>query len=195
MLRWLQTFPISYANTEISCSCYHGSCVPCFSILVMKVQVSLSSWSQNIFCHHFLLGFDYPAPVACLLACLRRILLSTRLWMSDFWIWVEEHQLLGCSYDLFSFIGIHQIDPRSQTLWKDFFTLLLTIAQHQTWHCFRRWIIFIRRRLLTSFWLGALLSDLIVRKKITAMGTRIPREIHLDEQTKKLIPLRGGFWC
>ena len=47
--------------------CNDDSCIPCFSILVLKLQVSLSPWSPNIFSHHFLFGFDSPAPIACLL--------------------------------------------------------------------------------------------------------------------------------
>ena len=31
----------------------------------MKLQVSLSSWIQNVFPHHFLCSFDSPAPVSC----------------------------------------------------------------------------------------------------------------------------------
>ena len=31
----------------------------------MKLQVSLSSWIQNVLPHHFLFSFDSPAPVSC----------------------------------------------------------------------------------------------------------------------------------
>ena len=45
---------------------YDCSCITCFfSILVMKLQVSLSSWRENSFSHHFLFGFDSLAPVSC----------------------------------------------------------------------------------------------------------------------------------
>ena len=101
MLRWLQTFPISSANTEISCSCNHGSCIPFFFNSGDEAASFLELLESEYF---FLIIFGLVVILQQqLFACLRRILLSTRLRMSDFWIWVEEHQLLGCSYDFFSF--------------------------------------------------------------------------------------------
>ena len=62
MLRRLLTFPISFAETERSCSFFDGSCIPCYSILVMTQQVSLCYCSlKNVFSHHFLFGVDPPA--------------------------------------------------------------------------------------------------------------------------------------
>ena len=159
----------------------------------MKLQVSLSSWSQNIFLSSLSAWFWF-SNTSCLLAWGE---FSCRLAcgcpISEF-----ESRSTSCLVALttsFLSSAYPRLTPTSQTLWKDFFTLLVTIAQDQTWLFFRRWITFIRSRLLTSFWLGALLSDLIVSKKITAMATRIPWEIHLDEQNQKLSPLWVGFWC
>ena len=53
-----RTFPTSSANTERPCSCVDGSCIPCFSVLVMMQQISLSLRSS----HHLSFGFDPPAP-------------------------------------------------------------------------------------------------------------------------------------
>ena len=79
----------------------------------MMQQVSLKLWSQNIFSHHFRFGFDYPAPLACLL---------------------EENSLVNSLEDVlflnlsrgapvawlllrfFRFIGILRIDPGPQSL-------------------------------------------------------------------------------
>ena len=119
-------------------------------------------------------------PCFSILVLTRNILVSTRLRISDFWM---LHQLPGCLYDFLYFIGIHRIDQRPQTSWRDFLTSLL--AQHQAWCRFRRRRAFIRSRLLTSFRHGALLSNLIVSKKITEISTRIHREIHNVEQTKE----------
>ena len=85
--------------------------------------------------------------------------------------------------------------PVPETLWRVFFTP--RVARHQAqWSRLRRncWSrlchrrAFIWSRILTSFWHGALLSNPIVRKKITDMATREHRETHNVEQTKKMIP-------
>ena len=150
----------------------------------MKLQVSLSSWRQNILSHHFLFSFDSPAPVSCWLE--ENYLVYSLEDVRFLICWVWEHKFLGCCFDFFSFIGIPQIDPRFQTLWRDFLTPLLAIAQYQTWTCFHRWRAFIRSRLLASFRHGVLLSNRIriVRKKVAKKATSIEKFIILNKHRR-----------
>ena len=91
-------------------------------------------------------------------SCSWNIFLLTHLRISDFWSWVGSHQFPGCYCDLLSFIGIPWSDQILQILWRD--VLTLRIARHQAWSRFRHRRAFVRSRLLTSFWHGALLSNL-----------------------------------
>ena len=97
---------------------------------------------------------------------------STRLRISDFWSWSGSPTVSRAYFHFFSLIGIHRIDQIRQTLRRVFLTP--QAAHHQiNWSrlrgnwwsrlCHRR--AFIWSRLLTSFWHGALYSNLIVRKK------------------------------
>ena len=134
--------------------------------------------------------------------CLRGILLSTRLRISDF---KSESSSTSCLVALttsFLSIGMPQVDQISQTSWRDFLTPLL--AQHQTWFCFRRWRAFIRSRLPTYFWHGALLSNLIriVGRKLLKWLQELHREIHNVEHPTHLLRnflwsecQRVGLWC
>ena len=60
--------------------------------------------------------------------------LSTRLRVPDFWSWSGSHAVSSCYFYFFSFIGIPLIDQRSQTLWRDCFTIWVT--RHQAWSRF-----------------------------------------------------------
>ena len=59
-VEFVAVFPNFFANTEKYFLC--GSCFFCHSILVLKLQVSLNSWSQNVISHHFLIGFVSLVP-------------------------------------------------------------------------------------------------------------------------------------
>ena len=107
MLRWLQTFPTSFANTERFCSCDDGSCIQCSSLLVMKLQVPLNLWSRNMFSHHSLCWVDAFAPISCLLeenslvdslAKIRLLNLNRDAPVS--WMLCRLHQLSWCKSTL-----------------------------------------------------------------------------------------------
>ena len=95
-------------------------------------------------------------------------------------LFVQRNTSITTSQKIESKYSIHAVD------WRDFLSRLL--ALHQTWLRFGRRRAFIGSRLLTSFRHGALLFNLIVRKKINEMVTRIHREIQNVQQTQKMIP-------
>ena len=179
------TFPTSFAGTERSCSCIDGSCIQCSEVLVfthpaqVKCATGVRTCSLITVCLELLL----PPAVS---SGHWSILLSTRLRVPDFWSWSESPTVSSGCFHVFSFIGIPQIDQIPHTSWRDFLTPRVTC--HQAWSRFRHRRAFVRGRLLTLFWHGALLSNLIVRKKITEMAARGHRETHNVDQTKKMIP-------
>ena len=116
---------------------------------------------------------------------------------------VNSPTVSSCYFHFFSFIGILRIDQIHQIVWRDF--LALRVTRHQAWSRFRHRRVFVRSRLLTSIWHGALLSILIVRKKITVMATREHRETQCwtnEDDSIRLVKnfllskcLRVDFWC
>ena len=108
----------------------------------MKLQVSLSSWSQKIFPITSLFGFDSLTPVSCwplenfLVDSLENVRFLNLSRAPSIWLFLRllffQRHTPGLSRD-----------PK---LWEEnFLTSLLTLAQHQTWHCFRRWKAFISK--------------------------------------------------
>ena len=81
-----------------------------------------------------------------------------------------------------SFIGIHWIDQRSPTSWRD--VLAPRIARHQTWSRFGHRRAFVRSGLLTSFWHSALFSNLIVRKSLKWLQEYLEKLIMLHKRRK-----------
>ena len=156
---------------------FDGSRIPWFAISgddavslleLLELQYSLS--------HHFLFGFDPPAPISFLIA--ENYLVH---WLENiqFVKWSREAPVAWLLWRL-SLIDIAKNDQRFQTLWKDFLTPFL--AQHQTWIRLRRWKAIIHRRLLTSC------STRPSRMKVAPTAHRIDRENHDTEQRKKEVP-------
>ena len=157
--------------------------IPCFSILVMTQQVFLTFWSSKIFSHHFLFGFDPPAPVSWMLAehslvdsleNIRHLNLSRVAPFS--WMLVRTSFLSSAFSEL----------TRDPKLREEISSLLCSRATRHAWSRFRRRRACIRSRPPASFRHGALLSKMIVRKKIT--------EIHLLRNILRSECQRVGFF-
>ena len=137
--------------------------------------------------------------------------------------WLEEPSLVDSpgiirlpilSRRTFSFLSLVRplLNHRCSPDWPEIpnfvkrFPHAFLLAPHQTWSRFRHRRAFLRNLILASFSHGALLSNLIVRKKITEMATRINRE-NSYEQSKKMNSIhllrnflwlecqRIGSWC
>ena len=113
------------------------------------------------FCLVLILQHQFPG-------FLRNILFSTRLWISDIWIWVRQHQLTGCLYDDYLNCSNGRFVLGKPLL------LFLGACGHTV------------SRLLTSCRHGELLSNMIgiVGQKVAQLASRIRREIQNIERTK-----------
>ena len=95
----------------------------------------------------------------------------------------ERHQLSGCSYDFFSFIGIPGLTRDPKLL-----EALLCSRSTRPGFAFAAGEPSISSSDLFSTWRSLSNRNRIVGKKVAETATRTHREIHTNDQAKKVIP-------